>query len=296
MRNPFAGRRETLSGEGRTIQPAPSPAVSEQTAIFSPVKVVPPTRDEEDSFVRYDLVSTHRNLTRMSQYLLKLEARTATASKIHVRKTLDAMVENVEYSRGDDLKGSRSEPGHHPHPHSHHQLIFDIECLSSDVWGRMHQLDREFRRLSRETRDAETGRSRAFELRGESYVKRWLAQELANNGLRAEETIWYTVTDMANQRCLRDWLDLLAHVHGRGATPIADEERLVQLAWHYLDRAIRPPKPEIAMKAAEFINWWHDLRMSGAFDGAKSDPDSQKREDEDALKALQSIWATKMVV
>ncbi|ETS78303.1 hypothetical protein PFICI_10365 [Pestalotiopsis fici W106-1] len=290
MRYPFAGRTETPSDAIRDMKPAPSPA-SAQTAIYSPEKkILPPTPDEEESFARYDLVSTHRNLTRMSQYLLKLEARTSTASKIHVRKTLDAMVENAEYSCGENMERGSASGNHHQ------QLIFDIECLSSDVWARMHQLDREFRRLSRETRDAETGQSKSFELRGESYVKRWIQQEIDHNALRGEETIWYTVRDMNNQRCLRDWLDLLADVHNRGAQPIVDEERLVQLAWHYLDRSIRPPKPEIAMQTADFINWWHDLRLSGAFDGAKRDPDFQRREDEEALKSLQSTWTTKMAV
>ncbi|KAK9777947.1 hypothetical protein SCAR479_05273 [Seiridium cardinale] len=267
-------------------QASPSPEddsslVSEQTAIYNPPKRPRAlTPEMKDSLTRYDLVSTHRNLTRMGQYLLKLEARAETASKLHVRKTLDAAVENAHYSSKED-----TEVGHH-------QLITDIERLSRDVWGRLHQLDRDFRKTSRENRDAD-GQSMPFQLHGESYVKKWIQHEINHNAQRADETCWYTVKDMNNNRGLREWFEYLADTYARGEQSIMDESRLVQLAWHYLDRSIRPPKPEAPISIADFINVWHDMRQSGAFEGARADPGHQRCEDAEALRALQAIWSSK---
>ncbi|KAH6644930.1 hypothetical protein BKA67DRAFT_664784 [Truncatella angustata] len=264
------------------IEDAASSA-SERNAIYNPAqRPQQPTPKTKDNSARHDLVSTHQNLTQISQYLLKLEVRTNKVSKIHVRKTLDATIENAQYSRED--AGS-----------CNHQLIRDIECLSSDVWGRLHHLDREFRRLGRENRDAD-GQSTSFQLNGESFVKKWIAQEIDRNAQRGDETCWYTVKDMNNNRSLLEWTNYLKEIYDQDSHLPMDENRIVQLSWHFLDRRIRPPRPEPSMSIAGFINQWHDLREIGAFELAAADHGNQRRDDEDALKILQTMWSAKLVI
>ncbi|KAI0129695.1 hypothetical protein BJ170DRAFT_692361 [Xylariales sp. AK1849] len=253
---------------------------SDQTQIYNPEERrwlrIPEQKERE---ISYALASTHRNLTRMSQYILKLEARAKAVSNIHVRKTVDAIIEDNYYTSKDD-----TEPGHT-------QFIEDIKSLSNDTWNRLLSLDREFRRMSRENRDA-AGNSMPFQLHGESYVKRWVQGEIDNNSLRGEETCFYTVEDMASGRGFRDWMKYLKETYQFDCTP-AGEFRLAQMAWHLLDRAIRPAKPDNPTSMNDFIRDWESLRSSGAFQEAVDDPGRQNREDEDALKTIQKVWSAR---
>lgn len=260
---------------------------SGKTTFYSPEEHFQPwTPQKREREIAYALASTHRNLTRMSQYILKLEARAKTATKLHIRKTLDATAQDSYYASKDD-----TEPGHK-------QLIDDINALSQGVWARLFSLDREFRRMSRANRDPD-GHSTPFALQGESYVKRWTEAEIKAVRFRNEETCFYTVADMGTSRGFRDWVNYLRRLfqlsEDEGDSNPADELRLVQTAWHFLDRSIRGPRPENPTTVNEFVQHWESLRCSGAFREALADPKRQERDDEELLKALRAIWSSRMM-
>jgi hypothetical protein len=255
---------------------------SDRTRFSTPEETLKPgALRKREREIAYALASTHRNLTRMSQYLLKLEARANTATKLHIRKTLDTTVQDSYYASKDD-----TEPGHK-------KLIEDINNLSQGVWERLFSVDKQFRRLSRENRDV-NGLSTPFELQGESYVKRWAEWEIKAIQLRNEESCFYTVADMGTSRGFRDWVIYLQELFQMGDNP-AEELRLVQAAWHFLDRSIRGPRPENPTTINDFVQDWESMRCSGAFRDAVADPKRQERDDQELMKALQTIWSSRML-
>ena len=183
------------------------------------------------------LVAAHRSLTRISQYVLKLEARAGIATKEDVRQTLDATLENIAYSSQASLAG--------PDPTRDGRLGPDVARLGDQVWARVYLADQSLTRTSRQNR-TDDGRSGPIRLRGEG-----------------------------------------------GGPP--REDRVVAIAWAFLDRAIRPPRrPSRSTSVAQFVAEWEKLRKSGAFDAALKEPDSQRGSDAQILKNLKGIWSARV--
>ncbi|KAK8115861.1 hypothetical protein PG984_012363 [Apiospora sp. TS-2023a] len=250
----------------------------------------PKTPAERERELNYALVAAHRNLTRISQYMLKLEARANMATQEDMRLTCEATVENQEYSSRDF---TTTENDHDYHA----QLIEDVDRISGQVWKRMFRLDKDFTRMSRKARHEEGGKSGPIQLRGESHTKNWLEreQEKAANGLLEEETLFYTVRDMMAGRPLTEWFGYIRElVHGmRDDGPSTLEYRIVAVAWSFLDRSIRPPRPRFSTTVTQFIAEWDSLRRSGAFDRALEEPERQRESDAEVLESLKDLWSAR---
>lgn len=248
------------------------------------------TLSDRERELNYALVAAHRNLTRMSQYMLKLEARAKIATQEETRLTIEATLENQQHSSRADT----DDDGDY-----HAQLIEDVTRLSDQVWNRMFLVDKSFTRTSRQHRK-ENGHSGPIPLLGESHTKHWLDREAERtaSGLLHEETFFYTVRDLAAGRPLTEWLeyirDWLHRIQGDDGLVGVREDRVVAIAWAFLDRAIRPPaRPRVSTTVHEFIAEWDSLRRSGAFDGALEEPESQMEVDAEVLESLRPIWSAR---
>ncbi|KAK7942616.1 uncharacterized protein PG986_011729 [Apiospora aurea] len=273
---------EITSHNQAPLRPLPKPTAGPKRAR------TPAERERE---LNYALVAAHRNLTRMSQYVLKLEARANLATKEDLRQTLEATYENNQHSSSTSREG---DGGHH---HQYHeQLVEDVSRLSDQVWNRLYLVDKSFRRLSRKNRQAPDGRSGPITLQGETHVKTWLERAAESNAVLGEETLFYTVRDMAAGRPLADWFvyirDLCTNKKD-GAEPMR-EDRVVAIAWAFMDRAIRPPaRPRLSTTVEQFTREWEALRRSGALEGALEDPDGQQESDAEILESWKGIWAAR---
>ncbi|KAK8084303.1 hypothetical protein PG997_005574 [Apiospora hydei] len=214
------------------------------------------TPAERERELNYALVAAHRNLTRMSQYVLKLEARANLATKEDLRQTLEVTYENNQHSSFT----SREDGGHH---HQYHeQLVEDVSRLSDQVWNRLYLVDKSFRRLSRKNRHAPDGQSGPITLQGETHTKTWLERVAESNALLDEETLFYTVRDTAAGWPLADWFAYIRDLckNKNGAEPMR-EDRVVAIAWAFMDRAIRPPaRPRLSTTVEQFTREWEVLR------------------------------------
>ncbi|KAK8054095.1 hypothetical protein PG996_013396 [Apiospora saccharicola] len=247
---------------------------------------------ERERELNYALVAAHRNLTRISQYMLKLEARANLATQEDMRLTCEATVDNQEHS-SRDLMTETDDGGDY-----HARLIEDVDRISGQVWKRMFRLDKDFTRMSRKNRREEGGKSGPIQLRGESHTKNWLEreQEKAANGLLEEETLFYTVRDMMAGRPLTEWFGYIRDlVHGMREEdgPSTLEYRIVAVAWSFLDRAIRPPRPRFSTTVTQFIAKWDSLRRGGAFDRAREEPERQRESDAEVLESLKDLWSAR---
>ncbi|KAK8022931.1 hypothetical protein PG991_006812 [Apiospora marii] len=247
--------------------------------------------------LNYALVAAHRNLTRMSQYLLKLQARADMATDEDMRLTLEATLENHQHSTRQDgsEEDEESPDGYHA------RLVEDVSRLSDQLWNRMYTLDRDIRYLSRQHRREEGngGRSGRIQLRGESHTQHWLDAKLERlvSGLQGEETFFYTVRDLAAGRPLTEWMgyirDGLQRVADAGGPGPVREDRVVAIAWSFLDRAIRPSRPRVSTTVNRFVAEWDSLRRGGAFDAALEEPERQVEIDAEVLESLRPIWAAR---
>ncbi|KAK8044521.1 hypothetical protein PG993_004545 [Apiospora rasikravindrae] len=244
------------------------------------------TPAERERELNYALVAAHRNLTRMSQYVLKLEARANLATKEDLRQTLEATYENNEHSSS---ASSELDEEHR----RHEQLVEDVSRLSDQVWTRLYLVDKSFRRVSRKNRQGADGPSGPITLQGETHTKTWLERVIESNALLEEETLFYTVRDMAAGRSLADWFGYIRDLCKNGAEPVR-EDRVVAIAWSFLDRAIRPPsRPGLSTTVDQFTKEWEALRRGGAFDGALDNPWNQQDSDEEILKSLKGVWSAR---
>ncbi|KAK8097836.1 uncharacterized protein PG998_013322 [Apiospora kogelbergensis] len=227
------------------------------------------------------LVAAHRSLTRISQYVLKLEARAGIATKEDVRQTLDATLENIAYSSQASLAGAD--------PTRDGRLGPDVARLGDQVWARVYLADQSLTRTSRQNR-TDDGRSGPIRLRGESHTKAWLDAVVASNALMDEATVFYTVRDLAAARPLGLWIaylrDTLTQVGGEGGGRRA--------------RTASSPSPgrfwtaPFARRGGRFVAEWEKLWKSGAFDAALKEPDSQRDSDAQILKSLKGIWSARV--
>ncbi|KAK8068959.1 hypothetical protein PG994_005575 [Apiospora phragmitis] len=265
----FENIKETVSDDtgGDPLDAEPSndaqaPPVPPPEPTARPKKAQTPAERERE--LNYALVAAHRNLTRISQYVLKLEAYANIATKEDVRQTLEATLENSQHSSRDAKSTeSSSEDGRHE------RLIEDVSRHSEHVWYRVYLLW------------------------GESSTKPWLERVLEANRVMDEEIIYYTVRDMAAGRPLAVWLGYIRDMCHRGDEP-AREGRVVAIAWAFLDRGIRPSRPGHGTTVAQFIAEWDALRKRGAFNEALENPESQRGSDAEILASLKGLWSARM--
>jgi hypothetical protein len=231
--------------------------------------------------IQYALSSTRRNLTRVSQFLLKLEARTTKATKEGIRQTLDATVRdnNYEFDAGDEETDHKSE-------------IEEMRHLSEGLYNRLYLIDRHWRKMARETRDSSTGKSPDIPILSEGDVREWIKIEINTNHLSSEETCFYTVQDLASNRSFREWMTYLRKLCEFKDHP-SDEAKLVELAWRFLDRNLRGPLPVNPTTVEQFIGELEGNRRSGVWKDALRNPKKQEEDDADAWKAMRRYWSSR---
>ncbi|KAI1183284.1 hypothetical protein F5B17DRAFT_448725 [Nemania serpens] len=236
--------------------------------------------------VQYALSTARRNLTHASQFLLKLEARAGKTTKEGIRQTLDATVKDMNY----DFGTCGSDGG--PPDADHKSEIEEINQLSKELYNRLYLVDRHWRRIARETRD-DQGRSPNITILSEGEVKEWIKVEIQTNHLTVEETCFFTVQDLQANRSLWDWATHLQEICKFSDHP-TDEFKLVQLAWRFLDRNLRGPRPLNPTSLEKFISDLNATRASGAWDKIRKNPRKQEQDDAEAWKAMKKYWSSRI--
>ncbi|KAI0858451.1 hypothetical protein F4860DRAFT_516837 [Xylaria cubensis] len=235
--------------------------------------------------VQYALSETRRNLTHISQFLLKLEARAGKTTKEGIRQTLDATVRDLHY----DFNAPGVDGGA---PDSDHKSeIEELKHISGGIYNRLYLIDRHWRHISREARDAE-GKSPDIGILSEPDVKEWIKVELRDNILAPEETCFYTVQDLNLNRSFREWITYLEKLCGFREHPY-DQTKLVELAWRFLDRSLRGPRPVNPTSVEQFIAYLDSTRRSGVWDEIRKHPKKQEEDDAEAWKAMRKYWSSR---
>ncbi|KAI1129919.1 hypothetical protein F5Y10DRAFT_276438 [Nemania abortiva] len=235
--------------------------------------------------VQYALSTTRRNLTHASQFLLKLEARAGKTSKEGIRQTLDATVKDTNY----DFNACGSDGG--PPDADHKSEIEEIKQLSRELYNRLYLIDRHWRRISRETRNSE-GQSPQIGILSEGDVREWIKVETNTNHLATEETCFYTVADLVANRSFRDWIEYLQELCKFGDHPV-EQGKLVELAWRFLDRNLRGPRPLNPTSVEQFIADLDARRRSGIWDEVRKNPKKQEQDDAEAWKTMRKYWSSR---
>ncbi|TGJ86566.1 hypothetical protein E0Z10_g2163 [Xylaria hypoxylon] len=235
--------------------------------------------------VQYALSTARRSLTHMSQFLLKLEARASKTTKEGIRQTLDATVQDMNY----DFNACGSDGG--PPDPDHKSEIEEIKNLSNELYNRLYLIDRHWRRIAREARDAE-GRSPDISILSEPDIKEWIKVELQTNNLAAEETCFYTVRDLKSSRSFFDWVMYLRKLCEFGDHP-HEEAKLIELAWRFLDRNLRGPRPLNPTSIVQFIADLDGMRRSGVWAEILKDPEKQETDDAAAWKLMRRYWSSR---
>ncbi|KAI1427825.1 hypothetical protein F5Y12DRAFT_783020 [Xylaria sp. FL1777] len=235
--------------------------------------------------VQYALSTARRSLTHMSQFLLKLEARAGKTTKEGIRQTLDATVLDMNY----DFNTCGSDGG--PPDPDHKSEIEEIKHLSNELYHRLYLIDRHWRRIARDARNS-TEKCPEIGILNEPDVKEWIKVELKTNHLAAEETCFYTVRDLQENRSFWDWAIYLQELCGFGEHP-NDEMKLVELAWRFLDRNLRGPRPLNPTSMEQFVGDLQDRWESGEWDEILKNPKKQESEDAAAWKLLRRYWSSR---
>ncbi|KAI1301109.1 hypothetical protein F5Y03DRAFT_363085 [Xylaria venustula] len=215
----------------------------------------------------------------MSQFLLKLEARAGKTTKEGIRQTLDATVQdmNYDFSACDDS--------------GHQNEIEEIKHLSNDLYHRLYLIDRHWRRLGRAARRAGE-KDPEIRILGEDDVREWVRVELKTNHLAVEETCFYTVQDLASNRSFTDWVTYLRKLCGFGDHP-TEEAKLVELAWRFLDRNLRGPRPVNPTTVEQFIDGLYRKWEDGAFAETLQNPNKQELDDAAAWRLMRQYWSSR---
>ncbi|KAH8162788.1 hypothetical protein CIB48_g5449 [Xylaria polymorpha] len=235
--------------------------------------------------IQYALSETRRNLTRASQFMLKLEARARKTTKEGIRQTLDATVHDLHY----DFNACGSDGG--PPDPDHKTEIDELKHLSRELYNRLYLVDRHWRRISRQARNTK-GHSPDIGILSEPDIKEWVKVELGTNHLAAEETCYFTVRDLAVNRSFRDWITYLQNLCNFGETH-SDQVKLIDLAWRFLDRSLRGPRPANPTSVEEFIADLDTRRRSGAWDEIREQPQKQEEDDAEAWRAMRKYWSSR---
>ncbi|OTB00485.1 hypothetical protein M426DRAFT_267562 [Hypoxylon sp. CI-4A] len=239
------------------------------------------TSSEDMAKLTQALSTTRKNLTRISQFILKLEARAGKVAKEGIRQTLDATVANTNNTSDQD--------NHDP---NHLEDVEELRLLSQSVWHRLYLVDRHWRRQSRLTQDTQ-GQSPKIPLEGESSVKGWLKEEIRIHHLSKEDTCYFTVADLADGRQFEDWIVYLKVTCEFKDDP-SEESKLIDLAWQLLDRDLRGPRPTSSTRIGDFVVDLQEKHESGAFDEALKDPKRQERDDAEAWKTIKKSWSSRV--
>ncbi|KAI1175249.1 hypothetical protein F4777DRAFT_579233 [Nemania sp. FL0916] len=234
--------------------------------------------------LQYSLSTARRNLTHASQFLLKLEARAGKTSKEGIRQTLDATVKDTNYDFKCDADGGPLDP-------DHKSEIEEIKCLSGELFRRLHLLDRHWRQVARQTRDAE-GRSPPISLLSEGGIRDWIKVEIGTNHLSLQDTCFYTVSDLANNRTFESWITYLRSTCKFREHP-SDQAQLLDLAWRFLDRNLRGPRPVNPTPVEKFISDLEERKRSGVWTEILKTPNRQELDDEQAWKTMRRYWSSR---
>ncbi|KAI0601215.1 hypothetical protein F4775DRAFT_589903 [Biscogniauxia sp. FL1348] len=249
------------------------------------VSVTPSSETSREQEIVDALAAAHKSLTRMSQFVLKLEARTGKATKEGIRYTLDATVRD----NTREFKGGRGDT-------DHKSEIDEIKDLSAGISHRLWLVDRHLRRQDRLARNAESTATDSSEVKvhGERFVREWLKVETRTSHFSVEEKCFYTGHDLANDRSFIEWLNHLRKVGKFRDTP-HDEGKLVELAWCFLDRNLRGPSPPSSTSASieAFVLDLETKKKNGAFIEVQQNPDKQIEQDRDAWRAMRLCWSSR---
>ncbi|KAI2617869.1 hypothetical protein GGR54DRAFT_201443 [Hypoxylon sp. NC1633] len=224
--------------------------------------------------IAYSLSTARRNLTRLSQFILKLECRAGQITKEGIRATLDATVDD----NADVF--SRDDPDHLAE-------IEDIRALSDGVFKRLYLIDKHWQQQHHDNGSLE------IQLKSEPAVKAFLKEELRMNHLAGEDTCFYTVQDLLDGRRIEDYIDYLVEYCDLKDHP-TDIFKLVQIAWRFLDRDLRGPRPTNPTTVEDFMDQFKFMMCSGAFQKALKTPTKNREEDEEAWKAIQKYWSSRV--
>ncbi|GAP92214.1 hypothetical protein SAMD00023353_9800020 [Rosellinia necatrix] len=263
---------------------------SHYTGLAPPASIDPDTgRLTKEAFrereIQYALSTTRRNLTHISQFMLKLEARAGTTTKEGIRQTLDATVQDLHY----DFDTCGADGGA---PDADHKSeIEEIRHLSEELYDRLHLIDRYWRRASREARDAE-GRTPKIEILGERDIRDWIKVELGSNHLATEDACYYTIEDLVSGRTFWSWGTYLQESCQFGDHP-SEQAKLVALAWRFLDRNLRGPRPANPTTFEQFIAELDARRKTGAWDELRQNPKKQEADDAKAWQAMRYYWSSR---
>ncbi|OTA96173.1 hypothetical protein M434DRAFT_393035 [Hypoxylon sp. CO27-5] len=113
------------------------------------------------------------------------------------------------------------------------------------------------------------------------------------NHLAGEDACYFTVADLAGGRTFEDWAIYLTELCQFKDNP-NDESKLVNLAWRFLDRDLRGPRPVDSARIGDFILDLEEKHQSGAFDELLEDPLKQGKDDEEAWMTIKKYWSSKI--
>ncbi|KAI1260187.1 hypothetical protein F5Y18DRAFT_442020 [Xylariaceae sp. FL1019] len=281
---PKARREVKFADSGQRVKPRDE--ATSQSDHLQAIKYKEITEADQRAFeIQQALSRTRKNLTRLSQYMLKLEARAGKCTKEGIRQTLDTTVQDMHY----DFDRCGTDGG--PPDADHFSEIEVINHLAQGLSDRMYLVDRNWRKKAKETRDAE-GRCEPIMIHSEPFCKDWLKIELNTNHLVAEETCYYTAQDLVANRSFRDWVGYLRKL-GQFKDHPTDDLRLVDLAWRFLDRNLRGPRPANPTPVEKFILELEEKKKSGVWIEALRNPQKQVNDDAEAWKFLKRCWSSR---
>ncbi|KAI1323119.1 hypothetical protein F5Y16DRAFT_354225 [Xylariaceae sp. FL0255] len=272
----FAG---TSMGRSRsaTIQAKPSDAPRKK----SPAKMS--TEEFQKREIQYIMSATRRNLTRLSQYMLKLEARSGKTTKEGIRQVMDATNRDANpnpLGSSNFLQDTRDQ-------------MDELRLMSEGIWNRMFLVDRHWQRVSKQNRDPVTKISPDIAIMSDSNIKEWIKVEIRQNHLTAEETCFYTVQDLKENRSFLDWVTYLRKMSNFRDHP-SDDLKLVQLAWRFLDRNLRTHVPPVNPTPVEqFILDLEEKKRSGVWAEVIKNTKKQEEDDAQSWLTLQKYWASR---
>lgn len=228
------------------------------------------------------LLVTQKNLTRMLQFILKLERRAGKVTKEGIRQTLDATV-----ASGANVYGQNSKP-------TPYEEMENLQTLSENAWQRLYLVDRHWRKEGRQACDNQDAEeSPKIQIESEPNIKSWLKEEMRINDIVGEDPCYYTVADLASGRSFEEWVAHLMDICEFTDHP-DDETKLVELAWRFLDRSLRGPRPSITTPICDFILELEGKAQSGAFKEALENPGRQVEEDAEAWKCIKRCMGSRI--
>ncbi|KAI1208663.1 uncharacterized protein F4807DRAFT_430592, partial [Annulohypoxylon truncatum] len=218
----------------------------------------------------------------MLQFILKLERRAGKVTKEGIRQTLDATVSTNTNTSEQDRNLSL------------HEEVENLQLLSENAWQRLYLVDRHWRGQSRQERNAqETQECPPIRIESEPSVKAWLKEEVRINDTVGEDPCYYTIADLASGRSFEDWVAHLRDTCKFTDHP-ADEAKLVELAWRFLDRSLRGPRPDSGARVSDFILGLEEKSQSGVFREALENPRRQVEDDEQAWRAIRRCLGSRI--